>query len=105
MPLDHPLLLLLAEPQRLGFSLRDGMWVRLIDVRAARSARSLRPQGSVVIEVAADFCPWDAGRWWIGCDGVKRTEDASALLCDVTALGSVYLGAFFMDSAHARVAS
>src|SRR5712671_6839938 len=28
LPLDHPLLLLLAEPRRLGFSLRDGVWVR-----------------------------------------------------------------------------
>ena len=94
LPLDHPLLLLLAEPCRLGFSLRGGVWVRLIDVRAALLARSFRPQGSVVIEVADEFCPWNAGRWRIGCDGVKRTNDAPALLCDVTALGSVYLGGF-----------
>ena len=85
---------MLAEPRRLGFSLRDGVWVRLIDVRAALLARSFRPQGSVVIEVADEFCPWNAGRWRIGCDGVKRTNDAPALLCDVTALGSVYLGGF-----------
>ena len=57
LPLDHPLLLLLAELSRLGFSLRDGVWVRLIDLRAALSARSFRPQGSVVIEVADEFCP------------------------------------------------
>ena len=94
LPLDHPLLLLFAEPCRLGFSLRGGVWVRLIDVRAALLARSFRPQGSVVIKVADEFCPWNAGRWRIGCDGVKRTNDAPALLCDVTAPGSVYLGGF-----------
>lgn len=94
LPLDHPLLLLLAEPRRLGFSLRDGVWVRLIDVRAALSARSYRPQGCVVIEIADEFCPWNAGRWRIGCDGVDHTDDAPALRCDVTALGSVYLGGF-----------
>ena len=94
LPLDHPLLLLVAEPRRLGFSLRDGVWVRLIDIEAALSARSYRPEGSVVIEVADEFCPWNAGRWRIGCDGVDRTGDAPALRCDVTALGSVYLGGF-----------
>jgi predicted acetyltransferase len=94
LPLDHPLLLLLVEPRRLGFNLRDGVWVRLIDVRAALSARSYRPQGFVVIDVADEFCPWNAGRWRIGCDGVDRTDDAPALRCHVTALGSVYLGGF-----------
>jgi predicted acetyltransferase len=94
LPLDQPLLLLAAEPRRLGFSLRDGIWVRLIDVGAALAARSYRPEGSVVIEVADEFCPWNAGRWRIGCDGVHRTDDAPALRCDVTALGSVYLGGF-----------
>src|SRR5215468_756934 len=37
LPLDHPLLLMMAEPRRLGFSLRDGLWVRLLDVKAALS--------------------------------------------------------------------
>jgi len=94
LPLDHPLLLLMAEPRRLGFSLRDGVWVRLVDVRAALRARSYRPEGSVVIEVADEFCPWNAGRWRIGCDGVDRTDATPVLRCDVTALGSVYLGGF-----------
>src|SRR5207249_6033576 len=34
LPLDHPLLLLLAEPRRLRFNVRDGLWVRLVDVGA-----------------------------------------------------------------------
>jgi predicted acetyltransferase len=94
LPLDHPLLLLVAEPRRLGFSLRDGVWVRLIDVGAALAARSYRREGSVVIEVADEFCPWNGGRWRISCDGVERTDDVPALRCDVAALGSVYLGGF-----------
>src|SRR5439155_466467 len=40
LPLDHPLLLLLAEPRRLRFNVRDGLWVRLVDVGAALTARS-----------------------------------------------------------------
>jgi len=61
LPLDHPLLLLLAEPRRLGFSLRDGVWVRLLDVKAALLARSYQDRGSVVIDVIDGFCPWNAG--------------------------------------------
>lgn len=68
--------------------------MRLIDVGAALSARSYRPEGTVVIEVADEFCPWNAGRWRVGFDGVDRSDGAPALRCDVTALGSVYLGGF-----------
>jgi predicted acetyltransferase len=94
LPVDHPLLLLLAEPRRLRFGIRDGLWVRLVDVGAALSARSYVAGGAVVVEVLDAFCPWNEGRWQIGGGGVKRTRDEPALRCDVTALGSVYLGGF-----------
>jgi predicted acetyltransferase len=94
LPLDHPLLLLLAEPRRLGFSLRDGVRVRLVDVKAALAARSYKAQGFVTIEVADEFCPWNTGRWRVGSDGVERTHGDPDLRCDITALGSVYLGGF-----------
>jgi predicted acetyltransferase len=94
LPLDHPLLLLLAEPRRLRFSLRDGLWVRLVDVEAALSARSYAAPGVVIIEFVDQFCPWNEGRWQVGEGGSKRTEREPELRCDVTALGSVYLGGF-----------
>ncbi|MBV8120420.1 MAG: GNAT family N-acetyltransferase [Alphaproteobacteria bacterium] len=94
LPLDHPLLLLLAEPRRLGFSLRDGVWVRLLDVKTALSARWYHALGSVVIEVIDEFCPWNAGCWRVGSGGIDRTDEAPGLRCDVSALGSVYLGGF-----------
>jgi predicted acetyltransferase len=94
LPLDHPLLLLLTEPRRLGFSLRDGVWIRLLEVKTALSARSYQAQGFVVIEVIDEFCPWNTGCWRVGSDGVGRTDEAPQLRCDITALGSVYLGGF-----------
>jgi predicted acetyltransferase len=94
LPLDHPLLLLVAEPRRLRLSVRDGLWVRLVDVGAALSARSYTSDGSVVVEVADEFCPWNAGRWLVSDGSVKRTDGPAELSCDVTALGSVYLGGF-----------
>ncbi len=94
LPVDHPLFLLLAEPRRLRFNVRDGLWVRLVDVGAALSARSYAAPGSVVVEVADPFCPWNEGRWRVGQSGAERTGGAADLRCDVTALGSVYLGGF-----------
>src|SRR5215469_14139655 len=94
LPLDHPVLLLLAEPRRLGFSLRDGVWVRLLDIKAALSARSYQPEGSVVIEVMDEFCPWNAGCWRVSSASVERTDESPGMRCDIGGLASVYLGGF-----------
>jgi predicted acetyltransferase len=94
LPLDHPLLLMIAEPRRLCMNVRDGTWVRLVDVGAALSARAFAPGGTVVIDVIDQFCPWNTGRWRVGTKIVEQTNDPADLRCDVSALGSVYLGGF-----------
>ena len=94
LPLDHPLLLLAAEPRQLRFGVRDGVWVRLVDVGTALSARTYAAAGSIVVDVTDGFCPWNAGRWRIGEGGAERTSAGPDLRCDVTALGAVYLGGF-----------
>ena len=94
LPVDHPLLLLSAEPRRLRFTLRDGVWVRLVDVGAALSARSYAPGNPVVVEVWDEFCAWNNGRWWIGADGIERTAEPPDIRCNADVLGSAYLGGF-----------
>ena len=94
LPVDHPLFLLLAEPRRLRFNVRDGIWVRLVDVGPALSARSYAAPDSVVVEVADEFCPWNAGRWRVSDKGAEPTGSEAEIGCDVTALGSVFLGGF-----------
>jgi predicted acetyltransferase len=94
MQVDHPLLLSVAEPRRLGFRIREGIAVRLIDVGAALSARTYAADDSVVIDVADEFCPWNAGRWRVGRDGASRTSAEADLGCEVNSLGCVYLGGF-----------
>jgi predicted acetyltransferase len=94
LPVDHPLLLLVPEPRRLNFLLRDVLWVRLIEVGAALAARGLATGDAVVIDVTDEFCPWNVGRWRIAGDGVEKTSAAADLACDVRALGCVYLGGF-----------
>jgi len=94
LPLDHPLLLSLADPRRLNFLVREGLWIRLIDVGAALSARGYATDDAIVVDVTDGFCPWNAGRWRISRGGAKRTVDEADLACDVASLGCVYLGGF-----------
>jgi predicted acetyltransferase len=94
LPLDHELFLLLREPRRLTFDYRDGLWVRLVDVEAALNARAYKPGEPVVVEVADELCPWNAGTWELGAEGASRSKQEPELRLDVTALGSAYLGGF-----------
>jgi predicted acetyltransferase len=94
LPLDHPLLLSLADPRRLNFLVREGLWVRLVDVGAALSARGYATDDSIVVDLADEFCPWNAGRWRISRGVAKQTTDEADLACDVASLGCVYIGGF-----------
>jgi predicted acetyltransferase len=94
LPPDHPLWWLLASPRWMKLRIGDGLWVRLVDVEAALSARGYAADGAVVFEVRDDFCPWNAGRWRLSGGRAKRTTATPQIRCDVTALGSVYLGGF-----------
>jgi predicted acetyltransferase len=94
LPLDHELFLLLREPRRLTFNHRDGLWVRLVDLEEALNARSYKPGDPVVVEVADELCPWNAGVWELGPEDVSRATGEAELRLDVSALGSAYLGGF-----------
>jgi predicted acetyltransferase len=94
LPIDHPLLLLLAEPRRARFTLGDALWVRLVDVKKALAGRSYNEGKDVVLELTDAFCSWNAGRWLVSPSGVKRTRKRTDIALDVSALASVYLGGF-----------
>jgi predicted acetyltransferase len=103
LPVDHPLWFLLAEPRRMGFRIGDSLWLRLVDVGAALSARSYTDSGSVVFEVRDEFCPWNDGRWRVQDGQAERTTAPAELSLDVADLASVYLGGFtFGQLAHAQ---
>jgi predicted acetyltransferase len=94
LPIDHPLFQLLATPRRMQFRVGDGLWARLVDVGKALSARRYAVDGTVVFEVVDLFCPWNEGSWRLSDGRAKRTSAAPHLRCDVSALGSAYLGGF-----------
>jgi predicted acetyltransferase len=102
LPLDHPLFLLLAEPRRLGGMINDGVWVRLLDIEQALSARALDGDGEVVLDVTDRFIPDLAGRYRVTAGGTGRTGADPDIALDITGLGSVYLGEFtFADLVRA----
>jgi predicted acetyltransferase len=99
VPLPCPLQLLLAEPRGLGLLARDGLWLRLVDLAAALSARSYATRDALVLEVTDEACPWNEGRWRIdtndGREPVARVERVAAapdLALDTADLAALYLG-------------
>ena len=94
LPIDHPLVHQLTYPRRMQLRVGDGLWVRLVDVGAALSARAYADAAPVVVELDDPFLPENAGRWRIAAGGAERTEDEPDLALGVGELGSVYLGGF-----------
>jgi predicted acetyltransferase len=75
----------------------DGLWVRLLDVRAALAARTYERDASLVLEVADPLAPGGTHRLLLDataegatCTPTDRSPD---LTLPVAALGSVFLGA------------
>jgi predicted acetyltransferase len=96
-PADEPLLFMLAEPRGLGLRLRDGTWLRLVDVEAALAGRRYAVEGRVVLEIRDGFCSWNEGRWLVegGPEGAtcRRAGDEPDLVTDPATLAATYLGA------------
>lgn len=93
LPLDHPLFLWLREARRMRFTVLEALWVRLVDVGAALGARRLE-EGSIVLDVRDEFCPWNTARWQVRDGAVARTTAEADVVLGVAELGSVYLGGF-----------
>jgi predicted acetyltransferase len=91
LPVDHPLLHMLAEPRRLRARTRDGLWLRILDIPATLSART-RGRSSVVLDVRDEFLADLSGRWYVGADEVARTTKSPDIAVDITDLAAVYLG-------------
>ncbi len=96
-PVDDPLRWRLPDPRRIrGRKLRDHLWVRIVDVATALSARTYGADDSLVMELTDAFRPENGGRWRIEAKGdtaaCARTDDDADLALGAADLGAMYLG-------------
>jgi predicted acetyltransferase len=96
MPLDDPLPDLVGNHRAVDRKLDDGLWVRILDVAAALSARTYERDIDIVIDVDDSFRPELGGRFRLvaedGAGTCVRTDDAAEITLGVAELGSLYLG-------------
>ena len=103
LAIDHPLFLLVQRPNRLHWRVVDGLWLRLVDVGAALSARAVTGDGRVTFDVVSDpIFPDNVGTWTVEDGAAKRSRRRADVRLDVQALASAYLGGFtFAELARA----
>jgi predicted acetyltransferase len=101
---DEPLLHLVNEPRRLGAQLGDALWVRVVDLPAALTARRYAAPLDTVIEVNDSLLVENSGRWrlrttgsgWDSTTGAQLncepTDEPAEVSCEIADLGAVYLG-------------
>ena len=96
-PVDDPMPWLLADPRRLQRAPRDGLWVRVVDARAALELRSYLASDRVVLEVRDDLCPWNDGRFELATSlsgaTCRATGASPDVIVAVSALAPAYMGA------------
>ena len=95
-PMDDPLPWMLLDPRRLQRTVRDGVWLRVVDARAALEQRSYAEAGRLTLEVRDDLCDWNNGRFELegSAEGAtcRATDSPPDLSVAISGLASAYLG-------------
>lgn len=94
---DEPLLTMLHNQRQAIRTVKDSLWVRLVDVDRALALRGYATPLDTVFEVTDVFCPWNQGRWRLTADSsgaatVERTTSDPDIVLDIADLGAIYLG-------------
>jgi predicted acetyltransferase len=96
-PVDESLLYMLAEPRGLGLQIRDGTWLRLVEVGPALEGRGYGADDRLVLRIEDGFCPWNEGTWELeggpGGASCRPTDVEPDLALDASTLACAYLGA------------
>ncbi len=96
-PLDDPVRWLLADPRRLRTtSVGDMLWVRILDLPAAMTARGYNASDQLVLEVRDALQQENSRRWLLdatpGGAACAPTDADPDLVLDIADLGAAYLG-------------
>ena len=89
-------MLMVLEPRRVNLVVRDGLWLRVIDVVDALQRRGYSADDSIVLDIQDDFLPAAGGRFRLTTNGgnatVARTDDGADVALTAADLGALYLG-------------
>jgi predicted acetyltransferase len=95
-PVDDPVLAMIEDTARLTVTQGWPVYLRLLDLPAALTARRYAADGSLVLEVTDDHLPDNAGRWELtveqGVAACRRSERPAMLTMDTRELATVALG-------------
>jgi len=101
-PADEPLPHMVDNARAVGSRFIDGVWVRLVDVPRALRERTYSAPFDVVLEVADEVCPWNAGRHRLSWDGQRAACEPTGaephLELSAAELGAAYLGGTTLES-------
>lgn len=94
--LDERLRHLVAEPRQAKAHYNEGLWIRVLDVPRALTARAYAASLDVVIDVTDPDIEANNGRWHLRAEGenvtCERTDRDADLSVGVDVLGGVYMG-------------
>ncbi len=107
-PLDEPLRHLVTDARAVETAVTDNLYVRVIDVAAALTARRYAAGIDLVLEVDDPLLPGNSGRYRLVTDGdpaganaeVSRVRSSPDLSLGVLELGTVYLGGPRLTDLH-----
>ena len=87
---------MLADPRRLQRTVRDGVWIRIVDAAAALEQRRYAEPGRLALRVRDRHCPWNENTFALdgAPDGAtaRATGESPDLTIDASGLASAYLG-------------
>jgi len=93
---DDPLQWRVNDSRRLRRVELDGMWLRLVDVKAALGERTYSSDGELTIRVNDEFCPWNDGTYRLSVEaGVATVTEVDAnpdATLRADALSAAYMG-------------
>jgi predicted acetyltransferase len=101
---DEPLRHLVADARAVQTAITDSLYVRVVDVVAALTAREYAAAVDLVLELDDPVLPGNTGRWRLRTDGptteVTRVDDAPDLSMGILELGTAYLGGVPLSDLH-----
>lgn len=103
LPVDHVLVHSLVEPRRLRQILTDGVWIRIVDVARALSARTYGADAVLHLGVEDSLFPDNQQCFRIdgGAGEVAASGREPELRMDIATLSAAYLGGFSFSQLHA----